>query len=955
MFIAVDSNNNRIHIDDISSGQECFCPACGSLLSNKNHGRIRRHHFSHRKDSPCSDEWYNDYESSEWHDEWQSLFPAENQEIFIDNGSEKHRADVVIGRSVIEFQSSRFPEAINIKNHFYVEAGYRVVWLFNCVDKYYDGNISIRNNILHWSRMPAIFDDADIRLGLTEIYLQIKDKGEDRIIKIAPKAVAGDNKLNIAVVYGRGEFLEHIGLVNGQCKPPFIRDEAYNAEFNGFAEKYGITLNKQQQSAVQAVDGDNLLFAVPGSGKTTVLIARLGYMVMCRNIAPENILAITFTRAAADEMRSRFADKFGADYAKRIEFGDIHQLARKIIIRFMVCVRKSYPNDAAASKAVTDMTIREEDKKKILCQLMKSSKNEYVEEANVVQASSDITFIKNYYIKGDTVDYGLCTTPNLEKIIEKYEEVLKKEHKMDFDFMLCYAYDILKKNESILSYFQDRYRYISVDEAQDTSKVQHEMIKLLAGKYNNIFMVGDEDQSIYGFRGAEPTVLTEFNEQYKDPFILFMDSNFRSTKEIVDASAAFVKNSKERTNKNIKSVRGSGEKVERINVADRSEQYRSLVERLSNCTEDTAVLYRDNECGVALADMLIRKGIPFRFIKESGTFFISPVLKDIKAFIMLVLDPYDTESFTRICYKCGCYFNKTDVSAVVERAMKQHITIVDSISVQDGMLERNYGKGKEFVKVVKESANSKTTDIITAFLDLGYDENIKGKFEDRVEVITILAESEPDPKQFLNRLEVLQGGIKNSSSDGACIKLSTIHSSKGLEFDTVYLIDVFDGMLPKYSQYASNEKLYQEERRLFYVAMTRAKNKLHIYAIKDKRTPFVNEIFPERDYSQVDVEICDNMTPKQIEHKLYNIITRNPLDDIADADTVGIPEANSKQGVCDIGVIIIHKTYGRGTIISFEEKLGGSGRIAKVQYDNGQTSSLEFEIALRYGVITFET
>ena len=954
MFIAVDSNNNRIHIDDISSGQECFCPACGSLLSNKNHGRIRRHHFSHRKDSPCSDEWYNDYESSEWHDEWQSLFPAENQEIFVDNGSEKHRADVIIGRTVIEFQSNRFPEALNIKNHFYVEAGYRVVWLFNCIDKYYDGAITISNNVLQWSRMPAIFDDADIRLGLTEIYLQIKDKGEDRIIKIASKAIAGYNKLNISAVYGREEFLEHIGLVNGQCKLPFIMDEAYNAEFKEFAERFGINLNKQQQSAVQAVDGANLLFAVPGSGKTTVLIARLGYMVICRHIAPENILAITFTRAAADEMRGRFADKFGADYAKRIEFGDIHQLARKIIIRFMVDVRKSYPNDATASKALSDMTIKEEDKKKIVCQLMKSSNKEYIEEANVVQACSDITFIKNYYVQGDIVDYGLCSTPDLEKIINGYENILKKEHKIDFDFMLCYASDILKRNESILSYFQDKYTYISVDEAQDTSKVQHEMIRLLAGKYNNIFMVGDEDQSIYGFRGAEPTMLTEFNEYYKDSFILFMDSNFRSTKEIVGVSAAFVRNNKERTNKNIKSVRGSGEKVERIDVADRSEEYRSLVERLSNCTKDTAVLYRDNECGVALADILIRKGIPFKFIKESDNFFISPILKDIKAFIMLVLDPYDTESFTRICYKCGCRFYKNDVSEVVDRAKRQHITVLDSMSVQNGMLDRNYGKGKEFVKIVKESANSKTADIIAAFLDLGYDENIKGKFEDRVEVITILAESEPDPIQFLNRLEVLQGDIKKSSYDGACIKLSTIHSSKGLEFDTVYLIDAFDGLLPKTSQFAYDQKLYEEERRLFYVAMTRAKNELHIYAIRDKRTPFVNEILPERDNTQVDVEICDNMTLKQIEQKLYNIITRNPLDDIFDANTDELSEADNKQETCDIGVKIIHKAYGKGTIISFEEKSSGNGRIAKVQYESGETSSLDFEIALRYGVITFE-
>lgn len=843
MFIALDSDKNRIHIDDISYDNEYFCPACGASLV-KRLGEIRIHHFAHKSESPCSDEWFNDYDTSEWHDNWQNMFPADNQEIFVKNGDVRHRADIITGRTVVEFQCKSFAGAFTKRNHFYVEAGYRVIWLLNGIENYSKGKIRIDGNSLSWSNKPQIFNDVDLMIGLSELFLQVKQDGESCIVKIDPDKNAGYNKLAVSAVYNKQRFIEYLGLVNGKCKPPFIRDESFDEEFRAFSEKYGITLNEQQQRAVQAVDGANLLVAVPGSGKTTVLIARLGYMILCRGITPESILAITYNRAASEEMKTRFSDKFGADLAQRVYFGDIHQLSWKIIMYYCMNVSGKYSSEIQANEHLHNITIDENAKKQSLRSIIWDVTNDYPDEAVVMQASSDITRIKNLMIKSEDIKDSEFDTPQMREVYDKYVERSSKF--MDFDDILLHAYSIINNNSKVLSYFQNKYTYLSVDEAQDTSTVQHRIIELLARKNNNIFMVGDEDQSIYGFRGAYPEALIKFRKQYNEPFVLFMENNFRSTKEIVGAAAAFIKNNRDRYKKNIVAVRDSGDKVERINVEDRAEQYRSLVDRLAECTEDTAVLYRDNECSIVIADMMLRRGIPFRFIKDSGTFFLSSAVLDIKAFIELVLDPYDHESFLRIFSKCSCYFSRKDAEAVCQRVKYQHITVFEAMAAQGDMLDRYEGRGRALVKAMSSISSKKTVDIFNIILDAGYGEYAEDKFAGKLEILEMIARAEPKPEDFLKRLDELEETVKKKPDYSAKIKLSTMHSSKGLEFDTVYLIDIFDNMIPQYSMYATDQKLYQEERRLFYVAMTRAKNKLFVYAIRNKRSSFVDEILPER-------------------------------------------------------------------------------------------------------------
>lgn len=776
---------------------------------------------------------------------------------------------------------------------------------------------------------------------MSEIFLQIKDDGANCIVRVDPEKKAGYNKLAVSDVYDNQGFLEYVGLVGGKCRPPFIRDDAFEEEFRVFADKYGIVLNEQQQRAVQAVDGANLLIAVPGSGKTTVLIARLGYMILCRGIVPESILAITYTKAAATEMRTRFADKFGDDLAQRVYFGDIHQLSWKIIMYYCMNVSGKYSSERQANEHLHNITIDENEKKQSLRSIIWEVTNDYPDEAVVMQASSDITRIKNLMIKSEDIKDSEFDTPQMGKVYDEYVERSSKF--MDFDDILLHAYSIINNNSKVLSYFQNKYTYLSVDEAQDTSTVQHRIIELLAQKNNNILMVGDEDQSIYGFRGAYPEALIKFRKQYKDPFILFMENNFRSTKEIVGAAAAFIKNNRDRYKKNIVAVRGSGEKVERINVADRAEQYSNLVDRLAECTEDTAVLYKDNECCIVIADMMLRRGIPFSFIKDSGTFFISSAVLDIKAFIKLVLDPYDHESFLRIFSKCSCYFSRKDAEAVCKRVKYQHISVFEAMSAQGDMLDRYEGRGRALVKALSSISSRKTVDIFNIILDAGYGEYAEDKFAGKLEILEMMAKAEPKPDGFLKRLDELEAAAKNTSSNRKVhIKLSTIHSSKGLEFDTVYLIDVFDNMLPKYSVYATDQKPYQEERRLSYVGMTRAKNKLYVYSIKNKRGPFVDEILPDRPQARINVKVSDDVSPEQIQRNFRSSFTDNADNEYFDYDAY------------EEGTEIIHKKYGHGTIISVMDMSkpdDSSQIIIKVRYDNGTESSAELGILLKRGLI----
>ena len=409
-----------------------------------------------------------------------------------------------------------------------------------------------------------------------------------------------------------------------------------------FITKFNVKLNKQQLEAVQSVERPTLLLAVPGSGKTTVLVTRLGYMIYCLGIRPEEILTVTYTVAATNDMRKRFAAIFGVELAKRLEFRTINGICAKIIGYYGRCVGKK------AFDLVTD----ESYKIKLLSAIYTELIHQYPTESDLKNISTLITYIKNMQLSENEINkIGNEQDIPLLKIYSAYCDEMKKQSLMDYDDQMVYALTMLKVSPHILEYFQEMYKYICVDEAQDTSKIQHQIIATLAGKYKKIFMVGDEDQSIYGFRAAYPEALISFEKNYKDANVLLMEENFRSNAKIVYAADKFIQNNKFRHEKHMKAFRESGTEIQKIHLKNRRTQYSYLAKVAENTDVETAVLYRDNESIIPVVDLLERKGIAYRIKNADLTFFSHRGVMDIKKIIRFAMEPTNTESFMQMFYK----------------------------------------------------------------------------------------------------------------------------------------------------------------------------------------------------------------------------------------------------------------------------------------------------------------
>lgn len=666
---------------------------------------------------------------------------------------------------------------------------------------------------------------------------------------------SGEIDTNLSDVLKR---IHYVGLKNEQFLPlnrediennkqflsPNRENIENNEQFCAFKAKYKINLNEQQERALLAVEGANLLLAVPGSGKTTVLVKRLGYMVLYKNILPENILAITYNTAAAEEMESRFSAQFGEKYGKQIDFRTINSLALKI---YMDYCRK------ICKKPRT--LLQENEGRYLLGDIFKQYNSEHATENDILNLSSAITYIKNMMLTEEQIQEIDTEYPHLSAMYKSYQQTLKNKYQMDFDDQMVFAFWILQNDDEITSSLRARYKYICVDEAQDTSKIQHEIIKILA-RGNNIFMVGDEDQSIYGFRAAYPQALLNFRQDYPNPYILRMERNYRSTNQIVDKAQSFISQNKGRYEKNMTADRGNGEAVSLEQVNSRETQYMRLLEIAKTAESETAFLYRDNESSVVLIDLFLRSNVPFILKKPEMNFFGNRVVKDIVAYLSFALNEKDVGSFSQICNKGIIYLKKQQKDYAIKNCKYKHISIYDAVEGEMQYLSKSQrDRAKKFKNIMFNVSKSKTADAIFTLMQDGYAKYLKDEHLDngKVEILSILAKQEPNIQKFLNRLKELENLIQKgfySKANNAVI-LSTIHSSKGLEYDNVYMVDVYDGRFPSskpniFSRSKNNTDGEQEERRLFYVGITRAKNRLSLFNINGRKSTFINQLFPEQ-------------------------------------------------------------------------------------------------------------
>ena len=610
-----------------------------------------------------------------------------------------------------------------------------------------------------------------------------------------------------------------------------------------FLDKYGSKLNDEQLTAVRTIEGPVLLLAVPGSGKTTVLVHRLGYMLYVKEIDPESILTLTYTVAATRDMADRFKSLFGEDVSERLEFRTINGICAKIISHYGRLIGKTsfdlITDEKLSGRILTDIFVR----------VMK----EYPTESDIKTVRTLITYCKNMMLEADEIrKLGENEGLELLQIYESYNKELKARSLMDYDDQMIYAYRMLKGSKELLAHYQSEYRYICVDEAQDTSKIQHMIIALLAGEKGNLFMVGDEDQSIYGFRAAYPEALLNFEKDHPGAKVLVMDKNYRSNARIVVAADRFIQKNKSRHEKHMCATKEAGGEITITELSAREAQYNYLLKVAEDVKTQTAVLYRDNESILPLVDILEREGVPYRIKNVDMAFFTHRVVVDVINMLSFALAPADPELFMKIYFKFQAFLRKPDAEAMCEMADERHTGIWDAAEYID-LNKRVLGNCRSLRTHFRNMATESPYKAINRLENfMGYGDYLKDNNIDtnKIFILKMLAKNESTIEDFLSRLEELRSILTEKEPDySSKFILSTIHSSKGLEYDSVILMDVINGVFPnkvvrEKDKSASPQDLrdFEEERRIFYVGMTRAREKLTIFKYDDKPSAFVKEL-----------------------------------------------------------------------------------------------------------------
>ncbi len=593
--------------------------------------------------------------------------------------------------------------------------------------------------------------------------------------------------------------------------------------YEEFKSQYPIRLNRQQEEAVCQTDGPVLLLAVPGSGKTTVLVTRLGYMLHCIGIRPEQILTVTYTVAATRDMKARFISFFGEGHADKLTFRTINGLCAVVIGRY------------ARQKGTEPFALLDDERQinSVIRDLLARTGTAFPSDLQVKDARTHITYCKNMMLTEAEIHAHKVDGMDFPRVYFEYQDYLLRSRRMDYDDQMVFTYRIFRQHPDILAYFQHRWPYICVDEAQDTSKIQHAILRQLASGSGNIFMVGDEDQSIYGFRAAWPQALLEFEQVFPGAKVLKLETNYRSTRAIVEKADAFIRRNQNRRPKKMRTENQQGSPIRRIMLEDYNRQYNYLLKIAENCEESTAVLYRNNDSALPLIDLLEQKGVPYACRQREGFFFTSPLVRDITDMLEFVFDDGNKELFLRFYYKLDLKLKKAVISQLLYGIPRDK-------SVFEVLLESGGLEPWQMGKVKAMQTHYSKLPYLTSFAAIqrlvrymGYGDYLKEQHGDtaKLDILLSLANQTPSVGQFLLHLQELKERIETLEPRPDCpFVLSTIHASKGLEYDHIILIDAVDGQLPS----ADEVEELEEERRLFYVGVTRARKQLEFLCYENK-------------------------------------------------------------------------------------------------------------------------
>ncbi|XYG86603.1 ATP-dependent helicase [Heyndrickxia coagulans] len=615
-------------------------------------------------------------------------------------------------------------------------------------------------------------------------------------------------------------------------------------------EESGIVLNAVQQEAVKQTEGPLLLLASPGSGKTTTIIMRIGYLIEEKGVAPARIKAITFSRAAAADMKDRFQKLF--PNLPPVDFSTIHSLAFELVRVFFR--RTNVPFLLIEGEAGPYQ------KKKILRNVYKAIHGERITEDQLEELQTYISYIKNKMIPPKKWGKVATSVPEAARILKEYETFKKQgtgQLLLDFDDMLIYANEILRRDPDLLRMYQGRYDYVLTDESQDTSMVQHAIVEKLVRRHRNLCVVADDDQSIYSWRGAEPSYLLNFKKVYPDAKILFMEQNYRSSQEVVTAANLFIKRNKHRYDKNMFTENPPAGPIRFVRLPDYKYQAKYLAQNIvvSENFSEIAVLYRNNMSSIALINEFDREGIPFYLKDTDNRFFSHWVVQDILNVMRLTFTDKRADILAQVHSKLDGYITKQQMEAV--KGIHNNQSVFDNLVRYANLKDYQVQKVRKVKETLREMRGMPPLDAIQVIRDrLGYEkalENVCKKFGFRKEyligvlnTLEDIADTLVTMEEFAARLKHLAHILKTAKGNKGrhAVTLSTFHSSKGLEFEKVYMIDLVDGIIPGNDE-KEDDLLMEESVRLFYVAMTRAKKSLEMVSYEKRNgsramdSPFV--------------------------------------------------------------------------------------------------------------------
>jgi len=667
-------------------------------------------------------------------------------------------------------------------------------------------------------------------------------------------------------------------------------------------------LNERQKEAVINTEGPVLVIAGAGSGKTKVLTTRIAYLIENKKVNSKNILAITFTNKAAKEMKDRVSNILKRD-VRRMHISTFHSFGVEILREYgyLVNIDKNFTildsDDSlkVIKIIIDDMNLNKTISPKHVKEVISSYKNKLVlpEEAE-----------KNTYTFEEK---------QIVDIYEKYNKKLYNSNSVDFDDLLLIPYLILDKYNAVLEDFQEKYKYILIDEYQDTNDAQYFLVKILSAKYKNLFVVGDSDQSIYSFRGANYKNILNFTKDFPNAKVIKLEQNYRSTNNILSIANNVIKNNIERSHKDLWSSLGDGEKVKfnQLNTEEDEVNYViSEIKKISNQYDydDIAIIYRTNAQSRLFEQLFINNVIPFKLVGSFG-FFNKKEIKDLIAYLKLIDNPKDDISFLRIVnYPTRGIGNKT-IENLQRKANLSNLSLYESIEEDDKKLilfknlieeiKDNYENIS--LKSLVERICEKTNLLETIKKDNDLESSIRE--ENIKEFITYVdnyeKENNSSLREFLENLILFSDRENNNENEEKKVNLMTVHAVKGLEFKVVFVVGLEESLFP-YQLSLENVQDIEEERRLYYVAVTRAKEKLYLLSAKRRYA------FAKISYNPVSRFVYESNIDIIKEKSSWNVNFKVQKEQFYE-------EKNNED--YNVGDLVYHENFGKGSIVEIHDDI----------------------------------